>query len=116
MDRWSIPPWGVVAHSDIAPDRKEDPGELLDWPGLAAKGVGVWPEPGGDVVPNEAIARVALADIGYPLEPQCVSLGQALTAFQRRFRPGLVDGRLDPGTMGRLRDVAGLLRWLEATT
>ncbi len=116
MDRWSIPAWGVVAHSDIAPDRKEDPGELLDWRGLAAEGVGVWPEPGGEIPPDEADARTMLAKIGYPLEPQGVTIGQALTAFQRRFRPQLVDGGLDPGTMGRLRDVAGLLGRLHATT
>jgi N-acetylmuramoyl-L-alanine amidase len=116
MARWSIPPWGVVAHSDIAPDRKQDPGELLDWHRLAAAGVGVWPEPGGGAEPDEAAARSALAEIGYPLEPQGVALDLSLAAFQRRFRPWRVDGRLDPETMGRLGDVAGLLRSLGVTT
>ena len=44
MARWSIPPLRVLAHSDIAPDRKEDPGELFDWQRLAKSGIGAWPE------------------------------------------------------------------------
>jgi N-acetylmuramoyl-L-alanine amidase len=43
MGRHPIDPRNVVAHSDIAPDRKQDPGELFDWQGLAANGVGLWP-------------------------------------------------------------------------
>ena len=45
MDRHGILPHRVLAHSDVAPSRKEDPGELFDWRGLAAQGVGFWPTP-----------------------------------------------------------------------
>ena len=48
LSRHPIPPYRVVGHSDIAPDRKSDPGELFDWPGLAAAGIGLWPDPGAD--------------------------------------------------------------------
>src|SRR5271156_4492223 len=44
LARHPIPARNVVAHSDIAPDRKQDPGELFDWAGLAANGVGLWPD------------------------------------------------------------------------
>ena len=43
LARHRIPPRNVVAHSDVAPDRKEDPGEQFDWQGLARNGVGLWP-------------------------------------------------------------------------
>ena len=108
--RWAVPAWGVVAHSDVAPERKEDPGELFDWPRLAAAGVGVWPGEAGGAAPDEAAARGALSAVGYPLEPQGSTLGLTLKAFQRRFRPGRVDGRLDASTMGRLLALADLLR------
>ena len=45
MDRHGILPHRVLAHSDVAPSRKEDPGELFDWRGLAARGIGFWPTP-----------------------------------------------------------------------
>jgi N-acetylmuramoyl-L-alanine amidase len=109
-----IAPPGVVAHSDIAPDRKEDPGELFDWAGLAANGVGLWPagaEPGGlgarPAAPTpdgaEAEARGALAAIGYRPD---LPLPVLLAAFQRHWRPARVDGALDAGTLARLRAVA----------
>ena len=44
LSRHPIPPRNIVAHSDVAPDRKEDPGEKFDWEGLARNGVGLWPE------------------------------------------------------------------------
>jgi N-acetylmuramoyl-L-alanine amidase len=46
IGRWPIPPRRVLGHSDVAPARKEDPGELFDWPRLAAAGIGLWPEDG----------------------------------------------------------------------
>src|SRR5207247_2688084 len=45
LSRHRIPPYRVVGHSDIAPDRKADPGELFDWPRLARAGIGLWPPP-----------------------------------------------------------------------
>jgi N-acetylmuramoyl-L-alanine amidase len=43
VSRYSIPPHRIVGHSDIAPERKSDPGELFDWPRLARAGIGIWP-------------------------------------------------------------------------
>ena len=46
MARWDIPAPGVIAHSDMAPSRKGDPGRRFDWRRLALQGLSVWPEPG----------------------------------------------------------------------
>ena len=46
LERWPIPARRVLGHSDVAPDRKQDPGELFDWPRLAAAGIGLWPAAG----------------------------------------------------------------------
>jgi N-acetylmuramoyl-L-alanine amidase len=116
VQRWRIPPARVVAHSDIAPARKEDPGELFDWRRLAGTGIAPWPEPGPAVAPDPAVAAAALARIGYPLEPQGVPLARTLAAFQRRFRPACCDGALDGETMAALLAVAGLCGQAMATT
>lgn len=104
LRRRSIPADRVVGHSDIAPARKTDPGELFDWPLLARSGIGLWPEPGRTV----SVARVnrdrALADlaaIGY-----CNAADEpAIAAFQRRFRPRCCDGKLDVETALRIAEV-----------
>ena len=110
--RYRIPPDRVVGHSDIAPDRKSDPGELFDWARLARAGIGLWPPPAANATRGRGrgvglIQRTAaladLARIGY-----CVSgaTEQAcLAAFQRRFRPERWDGLLDLETCLRLRQV-----------
>jgi len=105
--RWSIPAVNVVAHSDVAPMRKYDPGERFPWARLARAGVGLWPEPGDG--PPTANVTVDLATIGYVLDgaPQPTSVSGALAAFQRRFHPdGPIDGRPDPATRRRLGEVA----------
>ena len=116
VDRWRIPAGRVVAHSDIAPDRKEDPGELFDWPRLARAGIGQWP--GATLLrpPNEPEATTALSRIGYPGSAQGVSLEIALRAFQRHYRPSRRDGSLDAETMGLVVAVAGLCSPPEAAT
>jgi N-acetylmuramoyl-L-alanine amidase len=116
LQRWPIPPGRIVAHSDVAPARKEDPGELFDWPYLARAGIGLWPEGVAAAPPELARAAACLAQIGYPLEPQGVPLASALKAFQRRFRPARCDGELDAATMGRLQAVAALCAGGEAIT
>ncbi|WP_366553944.1 N-acetylmuramoyl-L-alanine amidase [Aquibaculum sediminis] len=104
--RWRIPRWNVVGHADVAPLRKEDPGELFDWARLAAAGHGLWPEETPVLVPDETQARQALATIGYGYLEE--DLPAVLRAFQRHFRPARVDGHLDAETAGRLAAVAGL--------
>ncbi len=99
----AIAPWGVVGHSDIAPDRKQDPGELFDWRSLAATGVGLWPGRDPDHAPNGREAPALLARIGYRTD---LPLPVLLTAFQRRWRPEQVDGDADAGTLRRLAAVA----------
>ncbi|MGG5889398.1 N-acetylmuramoyl-L-alanine amidase [Falsiroseomonas sp. HC035] len=99
--RHGIAARNVVAHSDIAPDRKEDPGELFDWQGLAANGVGLWPDAavhgaGGD-------ALTLLGRIGYRTD---LPLPVLLRAFQRHWWPECVDGQASAGTLARLAAVA----------
>ncbi len=96
LRRHPIPARNVIGHSDVAPDRKGDPGELFDWRGLAANGVGVWPAAGGEPVTD---VMAVLGSIGYRTDlPSEVTL----RAFQRHWRPERVDGVADAGTRERL--------------
>ena len=97
LGRHSIPARNVVGHSDVAPARKSDPGELFDWAGLAAAGIGLWPDAGEDGDPAEVAAM--LSDYGYDVTDEAA----AITAFQRHFCPQALDGRADAATAGRLR-------------
>ena len=99
LSRHPIPPRNVVGHSDVAPDRKDDPGELFDWRGLAANGVGLWPGVDADPVADVA---AALATIGYRTDLPGDVL---LRAFQRHWRQDRVDGLADDGTRRRLSAV-----------
>lgn len=104
VDRWSIPPRNVVGHSDVAPRRKMDPGELFDWRMLAAEGVGLWPQESDACSLEPDSARDLLSQIGYETE----DLFRSLTAFQRHFRPARCNGRLDFETARLLRGLADL--------
>jgi N-acetylmuramoyl-L-alanine amidase len=102
MGRHPIEQRNVVAHSDIAPDRKQDPGELFDWQGLAANGVGLWPA--GDTAPvDQAALLPLLGAIGYRTD---LPLSVLLTAFQRHWLPGRADGVADEATRARVAAVA----------
>lgn len=80
MARWSIRPERVIAHSDMAPGRKRDPGPRFDWQRLARNGLSVWPGAGGDAGRDFG---EALRIIGYPdAAPEAL-----LAAFRLRFRP-----------------------------
>jgi N-acetylmuramoyl-L-alanine amidase len=111
MARWRIPPARVLAHSDVAPGRKQDPGELFDWPRLAAAGIGRWPAPGPGLPRPVATLQAQLAAIGYDV-PRDGRLDEAtrlvVTAFQRRYRPALVDGRPDQATLACLDGLLAL--------
>jgi N-acetylmuramoyl-L-alanine amidase len=104
MERWSISPFRVLAHSDVAPDRKNDPGELFDWRRLAAAGIGIWPEDGEGAPRSLDEAMHQLHKIGYSLpDPgDTQATTRRVLAFQRRFRPERVDGDLDRETLARL--------------
>ena len=100
--RWPIPARNVVGHSDVAPRRKQDPGELFDWYWLARRGIGLWPKPGPSAGGD---AAAMLADYGYEIsDPQA-----ALVAFQRHFRPSICDGVADSETLALLNGLVTLL-------
>lgn len=78
MDRWQIGLAEVIAHSDMAPGRKTDPGPRFDWQRLAREGLSVWPGDGPDLPLMASLDR-----IGYP----ACDAETRLTAFRLRFRP-----------------------------
>jgi N-acetylmuramoyl-L-alanine amidase len=106
----------VLAHSDVAPHRKQDPGEKFPWRLLAESGVGLWVEPvpitdwlalaEGDAGDHVRELQQSLADYGYGIE-QTATYDAAtkivVTAFQRHFRPAKVDGLADTSTRDTLR-------------
>ena len=99
---WAIPPERVIAHSDMAPGRKIDPGKRFDWQRLARAGLAVWPEPTKDAAPDEAQFLRALEGFGYPSGAAPETL---LEAFRSRFnRTGA--GALSGQDMARALDLA----------
>ena len=115
IGRHPIPPRHVLGHSDVAPLRKTDPGELFDWPRLARAGIGLWPDFTTLPPPAAAIADVQrqLAQIGYDT-PQSgaedAATMAAIAAFQRHFRPTPCDGKADRETRQRIAALAAALR------
>ncbi len=99
MSRHHIPARNIVGHSDVAPTRKSDPGELFNWQRLAKSGIGLWPD-GAVSSAKETKEDVSamLSAFGY----ETVDLEATISAFQRHFRPELVDGTADAETIGRL--------------
>jgi len=91
--RYHIAPANVVGHSDIAPTRKEDPGELFDWALLARHGLAIPRPTQGLVDPHwtDGGFLLALERWGYDIR----DARAATVAFQRRFRPELLDGTID---------------------
>lgn len=111
LSRYDIPPHHVLAHSDIAPDRKIDPGERFDWQRLAKEGVGLWPAPvrkdftkAARLVAADDALRRALADYGYDGR---LGLDVLLGQFQRHYHPEIYQtpdraGRADRESAARL--------------
>jgi N-acetylmuramoyl-L-alanine amidase len=94
VQTYDIPRANVVGHSDVAPQRKLDPGELFPWDRLAQYRLAL-PRPAklelGDPFDNDGAFYLALERFGYD-----VSDGKkAVEAFQRRWRPGKIDGEID---------------------
>ena len=101
LGRHAIPARRVLAHSDVAPARKQDPGELFDWAWLAARGIGLWPAADAPVMRGDPAAL--LVAIGYE-----AATPDDIAAFQRRYRSKLIDGILDGETARRIGQVASL--------
>lgn len=110
LSRHEIADRDIVGHSDIAPARKQDPGERFPWRRLAQSGVGLFPAPvelaqEGRLAASEATA--ILQAIGYAIAPSDPdALVDGLRAFQRRWRPEQVTGLLDDGTLAMLLAVS----------
>ena len=114
--RWESAPERVLAHSDVAPARKRDPGEAFPWEALWRRGVGHWTKPApltGPALfaheeegPRVQAVQAMLALYGYGAEITGVydrQTRQVVAAFQRRFRPERVDGEMDASTVATLR-------------
>jgi len=113
LSRHPIPPARVLGHADVAPLRKEDPGELFDWARLAAAGIGLWPGTPASITPPPIVeVQEMLRRYGYAA-PQTGVLDEetkgVVVAFQRHFRPGKVSGELDGETVGRLQALLTLV-------
>ena len=118
LGRHAIPGPRVLAHSDVAPMRKADPGEKFDWAGLGLRGIGHFVEP-AEIVEGPALKKgdrgetvselqYRLADYGYGLEVMGIydEVTEAVvTAFQRHFRPARVDGVADVSTVLTLQQL-----------
>ena len=93
VKRHNIPRANVVGHSDIAPTRRQDPGELFEWNRLAKVGLAL-PRPTRNLMDphwTDGGFLLALERFGYDVrDPKA-----AVTAFQRRFRPEHVDGVIE---------------------
>jgi N-acetylmuramoyl-L-alanine amidase len=116
LTRYHIPVDRVLAHSDVAPARKRDPGEKFPWRVLHSSGIGIWVQP-APIVPGQIFVlgdrdssiedtQVLLAKFGYGVTRSGYLDGatrDAVAAFQRHFRPAKVDGVLDTSTLETLR-------------
>ena len=123
--RRGIRPDRVLAHSDVAPSRKRDPGEKFPWRLLADSGIGEWVTPSRitDKGPSLALGQtsddvrglqIALADFGYGIAVTGTfdeTTRDVVTAFQRHFRPAKVDGIADGSTLRTLHKLLERRRW-----
>ena len=100
--RHPIEPRNVVAHSDIAPARKIDPGERFPWQILAAAGIGLWP-----TGPDSTTADMTTMLNTYGYDTQSNPLADVVSAFQRHFRPTRFDGVIDDETLALLANLLG---------
>jgi N-acetylmuramoyl-L-alanine amidase len=112
--RWTVPYARILGHSDVAPRRKTDPGELFPWSRLAVAGHGLWVEPApapgpaldlGDDGLGVLLLRSGLARLGYDCPREGAfdeDLATMVRALQRHWRPATVDGVADGETRARL--------------
>ena len=121
-DRWTIDDAHILGHSDVAPLRKQDPGELFPWRTLARAGHGLWVEPpaapGDDLAPGDEglgvlAIRGALGRLGYeiaPIGPFDFDLAEIIVAFQRHWVQSRADGVADGDTRARLMALLRLVQ------
>jgi N-acetylmuramoyl-L-alanine amidase len=101
LSRFPVPSHLVLGHSDVAPGRKQDPGELFDWKRLAAAGIGLW---AGDPLPvSGEVFTADMRAFGY-----ADASPEAIMAFQRHFHPTNLTGIADRETQARLRTLVML--------
>jgi N-acetylmuramoyl-L-alanine amidase len=117
--RYRIPAWRVVGHSDVAPARKQDPGEKFPWRVLHDSGIGIWVKPTpitlsgavfafGAKDPAIADIQAQLARYGYDVATSGNfddTTRDVVAAFQRHFRPARVDGAADSSTVATIKAV-----------
>jgi len=121
VSRFEIPADRVLGHSDVAPERKQDPGELFPWERLAGEGLGIWTRPApivtgpvlqsGDRSAAVRELRAEFSRFGYQAghsEEFDAELEAIVTAFQRHFRPSRVDGVADRSTLTTLQRLLSL--------
>ena len=120
--RWTIEDGRILGHSDVAPERKQDPGELFPWRRLAESGHGWWVDPpdapGESLVPGDEGLGVmtlagGLARLGYGLSPSSrfdAAMVAVVTAFQRHWVQSRIDGVADGATRARLMALLRLQR------
>ena len=115
MLRRNIPGHRVLAHSDVAPGRKKDPGEKFPWHSLANSGVGHWVQP-APILRGESLQLGSISDAVMNMQTAFARYGygipvtgkydgatlEVVAAFQRHFRPAKVDGICDRSTMETL--------------
>jgi len=109
ISRHPISNRNIVGHSDIAPSRKKDPGELFDWKCLADQGIGLWPEEAQVLEMNVSTLLSQLENIGYEIN----NIKDVVASFQRHFRPNRVTGRIDPETARKISGLHQLIENLE---
>ncbi|MDY1036530.1 N-acetylmuramoyl-L-alanine amidase [Lelliottia sp. CFBP8978] len=109
--RYDIKPQNVVAHADIAPQRKDDPGPLFPWQALAEQGIGAWPDPArvafylNGQFAYQSVETAALLDVlaryGYDVPENSTAAQQkrVIMAFQMHYRPRVWNGIADAETM-----------------
>src|SRR5262245_33275787 len=122
MTRHQVPPDRVLAHSDVAPTRKQDPGEKFPWKVLADSRIGLWVKQApmtqagpifvlGESNPTIEEMQRLLAKYGYGVSATGYLDGttrDAVAAFQRHFRPARIDGVVDASTMETLKALLAL--------
>jgi N-acetylmuramoyl-L-alanine amidase len=124
LSRHAVPPERVLGHSDVAPARKQDPGELFPWQTLAQAGIGLWipSPPQGERVRKRVRERGPqgsapsfegmLRRFGYGVRPDAdVSLEDATVAFQRHFRPRDIGGLADAECEAIMAALLATLDW-----